>query len=219
MSLEKTETSSDLMSRADFAAAQGWHRSHVTRLAGKGRIVFDVTGDQICVSATRALLTETRGGRGDVKDRHQKNRQQSPKTPSQGAASAPPAPPPPPAAAQPLEGDGLVRGSNLGNQLSLSKATSDARLAKAKADSAEMEAAKMAGSLLEKEDAEAAMRSVAAAVRAEFERFPDQHAPALAAMADPEEVRAYLKAACEQAQRGLSQAIARERDEMTKATA
>jgi phage terminase Nu1 subunit (DNA packaging protein) len=92
-------------------------------------------------------------------------------------------------------------------------------LAKAKADSAEMEAAKMAGGLVEKKDAEGAMRSITAAVRAEFERFPDQHAPALAAMADLEEVRAYLKAACEQAQRGLSQAIALERDEMAKAAA
>jgi hypothetical protein len=80
-----------------------------------------------------------------------------------------------------------------------------------------MEAAKMAGSLLEKEDCEAAMRSVAAAARVEFERLPDQHASALAVITDPEEIRGYLKAACEEAQRNLAQAIARQRDDLAKA--
>ena len=67
----------------------------------------------------------------------------------------------------------------------------------------------LTSNLIPRQDVDAAMRFVGAAVRAAMESFPDQHAPILCAVSDMNEVQALLTEACQQVLLDVGKAIER----------
>ena len=80
----------------------------------------------------------------------------------------------------------------------------------AQADQEEMKAAQMAGNLLAREDVDAAMKFLGAAVRAAMEVFPDQTAPLVVASTDMNEIHATLTDACRNVLADIGAAIQRQ---------
>ena len=85
-----------------------------------------------------------------------------------------------------------------------------ARKISAQADQEEMKAAQMAGNLIAREDVDAAMRFLGAAVRAAMDVFPDQTAPIVCAVADLNETHALLTDACRNVLADIGAAIERQ---------
>ena len=75
----------------------------------------------------------------------------------------------------------------------------------------------MIGNLIPREDVDAAMRFVGAAVRSAMDVFPDQQAPVLCAIADIHEVRSMLADACRNVLLDIGQAIERQKTATIKA--
>jgi len=192
-----------LMLQAEFATAQGWHRSTVTRLKQAGRLVME--GARVDVAASLARIEETGGMRYDVAERHaaqraQQEAQKTAATPSAGASEgadtggaqiAQPAPDAP----------------TSGNER---RSDAQARKESATADLMEMELAQKRGNLIPKEDVDTALRSFAASVRAKLDVLADQVAPLLAPVSDLDEIHALLAEHC----RGILSAVA---DDMGRA--
>lgn len=59
----------NLVTQKEFADLIGCHKSHITRLKQQGRIVLTDDG-LVDVVASKLRISETEGGRGDVKARH-----------------------------------------------------------------------------------------------------------------------------------------------------
>jgi hypothetical protein len=179
----------------DFAASQGWSHSYVTKLKDQGRLVLE--GKRILVDETLALIAQTAGTRDDVSRRNAENRSQ-PKT--GGGATLPP------------ENDSMEKARRV-------KAVSDARRVAALADQEEMMRDKMAGDLVAREDVEAAMKFVGAAVRSLMDVFPDQNAAVLAPVQDHHEIHAMLTEQCNDVLLRLGDAIERQREALAKGEA
>jgi hypothetical protein len=172
----------ELITQAEFARRQDWNRSTVTRLKHAGRLVME--GVLVDVEATLARLGHTVGGRDDVAERHAAER--AAKAGSVDTAKSP-------------------RGGE-------TRADAQARKEAAAADLLEIELAQKRGTLIPKEDVDAALKAFAAATRARLDVLADQLAPILAPVADMAEVHALL---AEHA-RGVLAAIA---DDMQRAEA
>ena len=191
------ETPATLGKKA-FAEFLGVAPSYVTALVKAGRVVLDGEGRaaQIKVAETLALLESTTGGRFDVARRHAAARigrdkngagiSQSRSTPEIGSKRD----------ADDPRDERLV----------------DAKTRKesAQADQEEMKAAQMAGNLIAREDVDAAMRFLGAAVRAAMDVFPDQTAPVICAVTDLNETHALLTDACRNVLADIGQAIERQ---------
>lgn len=188
-------TVSNQVSQAEFARLLGVDRAYVTRLKHDGRLVMN--GGKVLVAESRARIEATQGERDDLRERHAAAR-------GRAGDVQPPAPPPaaPPAAAEPI--DSLARAAHV---LKLAKA----REGLAQAQIREMERDKLAGSLLAREDVEQALADVGAMVRAELDALPDQLAPQLAAVSDPDEAHALLAAHCRNSLLRLAELLRKKR--------
>jgi hypothetical protein len=197
--------SAGVCTQAQFAAAQGWHRSTVTRLKQAGRLVMQ--GSRVDVAASLARIEETGGMRFDVAERHAANRTQ-PQAQRDGQKTAAA----PPAGVGEGEGQGSVPNTAPVPDAVTGERRSDAQARKeaALADKAEMEVQQMRGNLIPREDVDAALRAFGASVRAKLDVLPDQIAPLVAPVTDMDEVHALL---AEHA-RGILSAVA---DEMSRA--
>lgn len=183
--------SAHVCTQAEFAAAQGWHRSTVTRLKQAGRLVMQ--GGRVDVAASLVRIEETGGMRFDVAERHAAQRaQQGTQQEAQKTAAVPSA----------GSGEGTARGAGTiappapdapelpptGERRSDAQARKEAALA----DKAEMEVQQMRGELIPKGDVDAALRAFGASVRAKLDVLPDQIAPLVAPVTDMDEVHALL---------------------------
>ena len=154
------------VTQAEFARLIGVHPAHVTRLKQKGRLVMH--GKLVLPELSRQRIDATGGLRPDVALRF-----------SAGRAA-----PPQPADARSVEDWRDLR------------VKSEARRMQAQADREEMERDRLAGNLIDREDAARAMRDVGAAVRGAMENYADQVAPLVAPVSDLDEVHAILADQC-----------------------
>lgn len=64
-----------LLSRTEYAAARGWSRQYVGKLAKQGRLVMSPDGKRVDVEATDSLLaTSSDPSKAGVAERHQRDR-------------------------------------------------------------------------------------------------------------------------------------------------
>jgi hypothetical protein len=192
-----------LLGKKEFADLLGLVPSYVTELIKAGRVVLDGEGRgaKVKVAESLALIESTSGARFDVARRHAAARRGN----ANGAADG-----------------GMLRstGKNASNRDPESR--DDERLVDAKtrkesaqADQEEMKAAQMAGNLIAREDGDAAIKFLGAAIRAAMEVFPDQTAPLVVATTDLNETHATLTDACRNVLADIGAAIERQREQLS----
>ena len=189
--------------QAKFAALLGVDRSYVTRLKQHGRLVLTEHG-LVDVEASRQKILDTSGGRDDVAARWAAQR---------GAEVSDAQPP----------GDRRATGATHGNGgatggAAESRIDAQARKEAAAADLLEMEREQKRGNLIPKEDVDAALKAMGAAVRSAMEVFPDQVAPIVAPVLDLEEVHNLLAQACRDVLAGIEHSLARYQAEIPGGT-
>jgi hypothetical protein len=191
------------ITQAEFAKAQGWNRSTVTRLKQAGRLVMD--GKLVDPVASLVRIRDTGGMRFDVAERHAEQRaqqdgQNATVVPSAGTGEG--------------EGQGAAPIGQPAPDLAVSggerRADAQARKESALADMAEMDVRQKRGELIPRDDVDAALRSFGASVRAKLDVLPDQLAPLVAPVADMDEIHALLAEHC----RSILSAVA---DDMSRA--
>lgn len=194
-----------ILTKSEFADYLGLVPSYITALVKAGRIVLDGEGRsaRVKVVESLALIESTHGGRFDVARRHAAARRRAP---NEALASATPAPPKENASKRDTE-----------RQESEKLVDAKTRKESAQADQEEMKAAQMAGNLIAREDVEAAMKFIGAAVRAAMEVFPDQNAPVLCAVTDLNETHALLTEACRNVLLDVGAAVERQREQLSQA--
>jgi hypothetical protein len=176
-----------LMKQADFAAAQGWHRSTVTRLKQAGRLVMD--GALVDPVASLVRIRDTGGMRFDVAERHAEQRAQLDAAKNGAGAAAG-------AGEGASTGAGPIAAPAPDGALGERRADAQARKESALADMAEMEVKQKRGELIPKADVDLALRSFAASVRARLDVLPDQLAPLVSPVTDLDEIHALLAEHC-----------------------
>lgn len=194
----------ELLGKADFARlVLKRSPSYVTALLQDGRLVMAGEGKhaKVRVAESLARIEATRGARDDVAARHAANAGAEVPLPPPGSENRPAAPP-----GDPWEQD--WRGN---------RAESEARKSKAQADQEEMKAAQMRGDLIAREDVDAAMRALGAAIRAALDVLPDQAAPVVAPVTALDEVHAILTDAKNNVLERFGQEVKRQQDELAKA--
>lgn len=200
--LMTTETT---LTKSQFADYLGVAPSYITALIEAGRVVLDGEGRRarVKVAETIALLESSSGGRFDVARRHAAARRQ----PQNEGADIP-----------------MLRSTAKNAPKRDPESRDDERLVDAKtrkesaqADQEEMKAAQMAGNLIARDDVDAAMKFLGAAVRAAMEVFPDQTAPLVCAVSDLNETHAVLTDACRNVLADIGVAIERQQAALTKA--
>lgn len=153
------------LSRSEFAAAQGWSPSYVTKLGKQGRLVLDADGRLVDVAATLAGLKRTADPAKDgVRQHHAAERTEK----HVGAHTKPDAP-----------GDEVG-----GNAADPKYWESKARREGALAELAELELAKKRGDLVDRARVESAAFSIGRLLRDAVLGLPTQLAPAIASMTD-----------------------------------
>lgn len=185
---------------SEFAALLGVKPSYVTKLRQRGRLVLTDDG-MVDVAASKLRIEETKGkNRDDVRARHAAARELN-NGASAPAAPESPAPPlpeivTPPATAE--EGGELPAFG--------SRAYWERREAAARAETREVELAKLKGELVETEAVQAAGAEAGTTIRTVLENLADQLAPVLAAESDEPSVHRILR---EQMDTALHDIIAR----------
>ena len=181
------------VTQAEFARLKNWNRSTVNRGIQTGRIVM--AGKLVDVEATNARLRETAGERPDVAERFAAER----------AASAAPSV----VSSSVGAGDTPSQSSaedKVGNSYQAARAVKEKYGAlKAKADYEQQIA-----NLIPRDDVDAALRFVGAALRSAMDVFPDQTAPVVAPVTDISETHSLLAEACRQVLANIEDAIARQ---------
>lgn len=170
---------SQFLSRSEFAAAQGWGPSYVTKLGKQGRLVLDPEGKRVDVPATLALLKRTEDpGKEAVKQHHADARIDKhvgahvrADAPAEESISA---------AADPKYWDNKARREG------------------ALAALAELELAKKLGELVERQRVESAAFAIGRMLRDAVLGLPTQLAPELVTLTDAFEVETKLRAALRQ---------------------
>lgn len=195
-------TGQGAVTRKQYAEHRGCAPSYVTALGKQGRLVLDAQG-RVLVAETDALIANTGGDRPDVAARHATGRTQTAAKAQTEAGHGVDmaAPEKSPKSAQGVTGERMA----------------DARVRKeaAQADQEEMKAAQMAGALVAREDVDAAMKFIGAAVRGILDVLPDQTAPLVAPTTSMEEVHALLTDATRNALHDLWRVIERQQDQLT----
>ena len=181
------------VTQAEFARLKNWNRSTVNRGIQTGRIVM--AGKLVDVEATNARLRETAGERPDVAERFAAER----------AASAAPSV----VSSSVGAGDTPSQSSaedKVGNSYQAARAVKEKYGAlKAKADYEQQIA-----NLIPRDDVDAALRFVGAALRSAMDVFPDQTAPVVAPVTDISETHSLLAESCRQVLANIEDAIARQ---------
>ena len=191
-----------ILTKSEFADYLGLVPSYITALVKAGRIVLDGEGRsaRVKVAESLALIESTHGGRFDVARRHAAARRRAP---SEALASTSP---------KATKENAAKRDSESPESEKLVDAKT--RKESAQADQEEMKAAQMAGNLIARDDVEAAMKFIGAAVRAAMEVFPDQNAPVLCAVTDLNETHALLTEACRNVLLDVGAAVERQREQL-----
>ena len=192
----------ETLTQRAFAAAQGWTPAWVAKLKRDGRLVLvgDGRRKRVAVAESLARIAQTAGTRDDVARRHAEARQAGPDYRGKGDASPTPA-------------GALLGELDAARHL---KVTAEARRVAALADREEMERDRLAGALIAREDVDAAMRFLGAAVRAQMEVFADQVAPLVAPVADLDECHALLTEQCRQVLTAVAEALERQAAALAK---
>jgi phage terminase Nu1 subunit (DNA packaging protein) len=177
------------ISRAAFARLRGVNRSSVTRWEQAGRLVLTPDGNIDAASSTQRLM-ETSGHRADVAARHAANRASDIPTPQPDEKNEPEA-------------------RFLGSRET--RAEAQARKESAAADLLEIELATKRGSLIAREEVDAAMRAIGTTVRSLLDVLPDQIAPLVAPVSDLEECHQLLGDAARDVLVRLGEAVTREK--------
>jgi hypothetical protein len=168
------------LSRSEFAAAQGWSPSYVTKLGKQGRLILADEGRRVDVAATLALLKRTEDpGKDAVKQHH--------------------------AAARAEKHVGTHVRHDAPGEEGVVSASADprywdnkARREGALAELAELELAKKRGELVERARVEAAAFAVSRMLRDTVLGLPTQLAPEFAAMSDAFAIETRLRTALRQ---------------------
>ena len=202
-------------SKLAFAARIGKRPSYVTAMVKDGRIVLDGSGVHAKVKIAESLLRieQTTGGRPDVAARFAQERANRAKTQAGEYAGI--------GGAKQIDSGAIVQDAetpddpdeDAGNNYQAHRALKE----KYAALTAKASYETMIGNLIQREDVDAAMRCVGAAVRSAMDVFPDQQAPVLCAIADIQEVRAVLADACRNVLLDVGQAIERQKTATIKA--
>lgn len=186
------------LGKKEFADSLNLAPSYITALIKAGRVVLDGEGRnaRVKVAESMALIESTSSGRFDVAKRHAAARHgrennTAPISEQQGAS------------------ENRSKRDSEGPQ---DERLVDAKTRKesAQADQEEMKAAQMAGNLIAREDNDAAMKFIGAAVRAAMEVFPDQTTPLVVATTDMTETHAILTDACRNVLADIGAAIERQ---------
>lgn len=191
-----------ILTKSEFADYLGLVPSYITALVKAGRIVLDGEGRsaRVKVAESLALIEATHGGRFDVARRHAAARRRAPND-AMSSTSLPP----------PKENAGKRDSESPESEKLVDAKT---RKESAQADQEEMKAAQMAGNLIARDDVEAAMKFIGAAVRAAMEVFPDQNAPVLCAVTDLNETHTLLTEACRNVLLDVGAAVERQREQL-----
>lgn len=185
--------------QAQFARLIGVDKSHITRLKQHGRLVLTEHG-LVDVEASRQKILDTSGGRDDVAARWAAQRG------AEASEAQPPAD---------RRREGTTRGNGAAPAgAAESRIDAQARKEAAAADLLEMEREQKRGNLIPKEDVDAALKAMGAAVRSAMEVFPDQTAPIVAPVLDLEEVHNLLAQACRDVLAGIEHSLARYQAEL-----
>lgn len=195
-------TMPQFLRRSDYAKLRGVAASYITKLGHQGRLVLDASGKLIDVAATNALLDSTddpaRGGarRGglalpEVSARLAGDDLDAPAASSASDAAAPGAD---------------QRPVPVSMETSYKLAATRERLAKAR--TAELELAERAGSLVRRDEVEAAVFGLARQAMEALDAIADRLSTQLAAESDPERVHALISADVRQIQQQLAEARA-----------
>ncbi len=167
------------LSRSEFASAQGWSPSYVTKLGKQGRLILDAEGKRVDVSATLAGLKRTEDpGKEAVRQRHADGR--TDKHVGSHIRTDAPADDPASTSADPQYWNNKARREG------------------ALAELAELELAKKRGELVDRARVESAAFAIGRMLRDAVMGLPTQLAPALVSMTDAFEVETKLRAALRQ---------------------
>lgn len=162
------------LSRSEFASAQGWSPSYVTKLGKQGRLVLDGAGKMVDVPATLEGLKRTEDpGKESVRQRHADTRGDKHMRPDSGEDS-------PPAAADPRYWDNKARREG------------------ALAELAELELAKQRGNLIERARVESAAFAIGRMLRDAVLGVPTQLAPQIVGQTDAFAIEQMLRTALRQ---------------------
>lgn len=197
----------EILTRKRFADRLGVNRSTVTRWADAGRLVLAEHG-HVEVEASLQRLRDTSGGRDDVAARHAANRGAAIPEHHHGEKNAPEA-----------AKNEMARMATAGNERATgaeSRSDAQARKESAAADLLEIELAVKRGSLIPKEDVDAALKSFAASVRSRLDVLADQLSPVVAPVADLDEVHALLSEHARGVLSGVADDMARAATSMTE---
>lgn len=192
-----------VLGKKEFADLVGCAPSYVTKLRKEGRLVLTPNGRGVRVAESLKLMAETRGGRDDVTAKWAELAGRVIPEPAAEASAT---------AETPAAGDDGAPGS-----VRLARAEAEARKAAAQAEQEEMKTAQMRGDLIPRDDVEACLRFVGAAIRGQLDVLPDQTAPLVAPINALDEVHAALQDACRNALEAIGQVIGRQREDLGKA--
>ncbi len=188
-----SEKTARVMKKGEFAAFIGRSPSYVTKLLKDGRLVMQ-DAKRVLVAESVKRIADTKGARDDVAARWAARAGSEMPEPPTGTASA-------------------TEGAESGGE-TLTSARS--RKEAAQASQEELKLAQMRRDLIPREEVEAAMRFVGAAVRAEWDVLADQVAPLVASVSAMDECHALLQDHGRNALERLGQVIARQREELGK---
>jgi hypothetical protein len=165
---------SQYLTRAEFARAQNWSRSYVTKLGNEGRLVLDAAGKMIDVGATLAVLKRTTDpSKETVRQHHAATRADKPTEKDSNEAPAS-------ASADPKYWDNKARREG------------------ALAEMAELELATKRNELVDRERVEATAFATGRNLRDTMLGLPTRLAPVIATMTDAFEVEVMLRDAIRQ---------------------
>lgn len=179
------------ITRSQFAKANGWAPSYVTKLGKEGRLVFTADGKRVKVAESLELIAATAGGRSDVAERHAEER-----------------------AAPSREMGGAVTDASL-TQAKKVKAVSEARRLAALADQEEMNRDKQAGALIAREDVDFVLNDFGATLRGLLENLADKLAPVVYPITTLEETHAAISESADTLLLEMAETMKRRAKEMT----
>lgn len=190
--------------KAAFARRLNVHKSQITRAAQAGRLVLLADG-MVDVEASVERWYATKAGRDDVSARHAANRRGGGSEAGAGGESGA-------NGLQSIPATGATGAATDG--LLETRAAAQARKESAGADLLELERAQKLGALISREDCDAAMKFIGAALRAALDVMPDQTAPLVAPITALDQVHEVLADAARSVLAAVGDAIERQRIEL-----
>lgn len=188
------------LSKKEFAISQGWSPSYVTKLKEQGRLVLSPDGKRVDVKATLERLNRTSDPSKDhVRDLHASARSER----DVGRHTRPDAP-----------DESGEPGSSSDPKYWDNKTRREGALAAL----AELELAKKAGILVERDRVQAVAYAAGRMLRDAMLNIPTQIAPIIAAMTDPWEVERALRDAMRQVMSDMDKVTADDLDKAMEAS-